>query len=63
MKVSSSNGSRKLFISENRMKIVRVDRSVASIPPFRVDIPTSSESIRLCTKPTWSESDDKIELG
>jgi len=42
---------------------VRVDCSVASIPPFRIDVPSSSESIQFCAETTRAEPDDKIELG
>ena len=42
---------------------MRVDCSIASIPPFRIDIPSSSESIRFSAKTTRAEPDDKVELG
>jgi len=35
----------KLFLNEDRLEFVRVDCGIASIPPFRIDIPLSSESI------------------
>ena len=53
----------KLFLSEDRFQVVRVDCSVASILPFRIDIPLSSESIRFCAEITRAEPDDKVELG
>ena len=53
----SSYGGCKLFLSEDRFEVVRVDCSIASIPPFRIDIPLSSESIWFGTEMT------KIELG
>ena len=31
-----------LFISEYRTKIVRIDGSIITISPFRVDVPSSS---------------------
>ena len=52
----------KLFLSEDRLEVVRVDYSVASIPPFRIDIPLFSESIWFSTKTTRIEPDDKIKL-
>jgi len=52
-----------LFLSEDGLEVVRVDYGVASIPPFRIDIPLSSESIQFCAKTTRVESDDKVELG
>ena len=53
----------KLFLSEDGLKVVRVDCGIASIPPFRIDVLSSSESIQFCAKMTRVESDDKIELG
>ena len=52
-----------MFLSEDGFEVVRVDCGVASIPPFRIDIPSSSESIRFCAKMTRTEPDDKVELG
>jgi len=53
----------KLFLSEDRLEVMRVDYGVASIPPFRIDVPLSSESIQFCTETTRAEPDDKVELG
>ena len=53
----------KLFLSENRFEVVRVDYSIASISLFRIDIPLSSESIWFGAKITRVEPDDKVELG
>jgi len=53
----------KLFLSEDGLEVVRVDCGIASIPPFRIDIPSSSESIQFCAETTRVEPDDKVELG
>jgi len=53
----------KLFLSEDRLEVVRVNCGIASIPPFRIDVPSSSESIQFCAKITRVESDNKVELG
>jgi len=50
-------------LSEDGLEVVRVDCGVASIPPFRIDDPSSSENIRFCVKTTRAEPNDKIELG
>jgi len=50
-------------LSEDGLEVVRVDCGVASIPLFRIDIPSSSESIWFCAETTRAEPDDKIELG
>jgi len=52
-----------LFLSEDGLEVVRVDCGVASIPPFRIDVPSSSKSIWFCAKMTRAEPDDKVELG
>jgi len=36
---SGSYGGCKLFLSEDGLEVVRVDYGVASIPPFKIDIP------------------------
>jgi len=53
----------KLFLSEDRFQVVRVDCSVASILPFRIDILLFNESIWFSAKMTRVEPDDKVELG
>ena len=58
----SSYGGYKLFLSEDGLEVVRVDCSVASIPPFRTDVPPSSKSVQFGTKITRTEPDDKVEL-
>ena len=52
----------KLFLNKDGLEVVRVDCSIASIPLFRIDIPSSSESIRFCTEMTRVKPDDKVEL-
>jgi len=59
----SSYGGCKLFLSEDRLEVVRVDCGVASIPLFRIDVPSSSESIWFCAETIRVEPDNKIELG
>ena len=52
-----------MFLSEDGLEVVRVDHGIASIPPFRIDISLSSESIWFRAKTTRAEPDDKVELG
>ena len=61
-KDGSLYGGCKLFLSEDGLKVVRVDCGIASIPPFRINIPSSSESIQFGAKMTRVEPDDKVEL-
>ena len=61
-KDSSLYGGCKLFLSEDGLEVVRVDCGIASIPPFRIDVPSSSESIWFSAKTTRAEPDNKIEL-
>ena len=49
-------------MSEDRREVVRVDYSVASIPPFRIDVLLSSESIWFDAEMNRIELNDKIEL-
>ena len=54
---------RELFLSEHRPKILGVNPGVATIPLFGVDVPSSSEGVRLGTKFSGMETNDKIKLG
>jgi len=49
-------------LSEDGLEVVRVDCGIASIPPFRIDIPSSSKSVRFGAKMTRTEPDNKVEL-
>jgi len=53
----------KLFLSEDGLEVVKVDCGVASIPPFRIDVPLFSESIWFSAETTRAEPNDKVELG
>ena len=53
----------KLFLSEDRFEVVRVDCGIANIPPFRIDVLLSSESIWFGAETTRVEPDNKVELG
>ena len=52
----------KLFLSEDRLEVVRVNCGIASIPLFRIDILSSDENIWFGAKITKMEPDDKVEL-
>ena len=45
------------------MEVVLIDMSVVLIPLFEVDILVSNEGIRLFSKVSGAEVNDKIELG
>ena len=51
-----------MFLSEDRFEIMRVDCGIASISPFRMNIPSSSESIQFGAKITRTEPNNKVEL-
>jgi len=55
-------GGCKLFLSKDGLKVVRVDCSIASISPFRIDVSLSSKSVQFGAEMTRAEPDDKIEL-
>jgi len=58
----SSYGGYKLFLSEDGLEVVRVDYGVSSIPPFRIDVLLSSESVQFGAKMTRAKPDNKVEL-
>ena len=51
-----------MFLSEDGLEVVRVDCGVASIPPFRIDIPSSSKNVQFGTEITRTEPNDKVKL-
>jgi len=59
---SSLYEGHKLFLSENRFEVMRVDCNIANIPSFRIDVPLSSKSIHFGAKMTRIEPDDKVKL-
>ena len=58
----SSYGGYKLFLSKDRLKVVKVDCGVVSIPPFRIDVPSFSKSVQFGAQTTKAEPDDKVKL-
>jgi len=50
------------LLSKDGFEVVRIDYGIASIPPFRIDVPLSSEKIQFGAKMTRMEPDDKVEL-
>ena len=55
-------GGCKLLISEHWPKIVRVNSCITPFPLFRVDIPSSSQCVRLGSKFSGAETDHDVEL-
>ena len=51
-----------MFLSKDWFEVIRVDYGIASIPPFRINVPLSSKSIWFGAKITRIELNDKIEL-
>ena len=58
-----SEGSRKLIGSENGAQILRINGTEARIPLFRIDVPSSSQSIRFSSEFSGSEPDNHIEMA
>jgi len=50
-------------LSEDGFEVVKIDCGIASIPPFSIDVPSSSESIWFDAKTTRMELNDKVKLG
>jgi len=59
---SSLYGGYKLFLSEDGLEVVRVDCGIASIPFFRIDVPSSNESIQFGAKTTRAKPNNKVKL-
>ena len=51
-----------MFLSKDWSKVVRVDYGIASTPPFRINVPLSSESVQFSAKMTRMEPGDKVKL-
>ena len=51
-----------MFLSEDWFKVVRFNYGIASIPPFRIDVPPFSENIWFDAKMTRTEPDNKVKL-
>ena len=51
-----------MFLSEDSFEVVRIDCGIASIPPFKIDVLSFSESIWFGAEMTRVEPNDKIEL-
>ena len=61
--VRSTQTHSQLLLGKDGAKIVRINRGIITSPLFRVDIPSSSESIRFGTQMARMETDNKIEGG
>ena len=61
--VGSSLGRSELFLRKDWMEVVWIDASIVLILLFGVDVPASSESIRLSSEVSGAEVNDEVELG
>ena len=52
-----------MILSENGAKILRINVAESRIPLFRVDVPSSSQSIRLSSEFSGTEADYHIEMA
>ena len=52
----------KLFLSEDRFEVIKVNYSIANISFFRINVPSSSKSIRFSTKISKTKPNDKVKL-
>ena len=50
-------------MSKHWTEVAQVDSSVVAIPPFRIDVPVSSERVGFGAQTPRAEVDDEIELG
>jgi len=56
-------GIGELFSREHRLEVLWIDSGEAPIPLFGVDVPASSQGVRLCAKFTRSETNDQVKRG
>ena len=52
-----------MFISENQVIVLWIDLSIAGIPLFWIDVPSSSKRIRLGSKLSGTEPNDEVECA
>ena len=61
-KVCRPEGRCQLMLQEDWSEILGVDGGIFTHPLLKVDVPTSSKGIRLCTKSTRPKPYDKVKL-
>ena len=58
-----ANGSGELLRGKNGSEVLRISTGVATIPPFEIDVVTSSEGIGLAAEASRTKANEKIESG
>src|SRR6267154_2027586 len=51
-----------MLVRKNGTEVLRIDLHVVPIPPFRIDVPASSEGIRFSAKAARAEADNEVEM-
>ena len=54
-------GRCQLFGSEHRSVVLRIDSGIVAIPLFKIDVPSSSKSVRFGSEFSGTETDDEVE--
>jgi len=49
-------------LSEDRFEVIKINYSIANISFFRINVPSSSKSIRFGTKISRTKPNDKVKL-
>ena len=52
-----------MFLHEHGSEVSQIYAGIVASPLFRIDVPSSSKSIRFGTKVSRVESDHEVELG
>ena len=52
-----------MFGGEHGSVVLRIDSGIVAIPLFKIDVPSSSKSVRLGSKFSRTEMDDEVERG
>ena len=56
-------GRCQLLGSEHGLVVLRIDSGIVAIPLFRIDVPSSSKSVRFGSEFSGTEMDDEVESG
>src|SRR6267154_5038508 len=51
-----------MLVRKNGTEVLRIDLHVVPIPPFRIDVPASSEGIRFSAEAARAETDNEVEM-
>ena len=51
-----------MFVGKDGAEVLQIDLCVVPIPPFRIDVPASSEGVRFSAEAARAEADNEVEM-